>query len=114
VHQPADEGHHWGQRRYTRDGYSMTRTRAPRALGGMLFLNLAFTTPLGPCGRMTRPQMTRYFEPSFSVFACKQACEQSRVQRVNDQPLSGDMEMIVAHARTNRHSKSCMERLVGT
>lgn len=48
---------------YIEEGYSMTRTEAPKDLGGRLLRNLARTTPLLPCGLVTLPQMTRILEP---------------------------------------------------
>ena len=45
------------------------RTDAPKACGGRFDLNLDVTTPPLPCGRVTRPQMTRIFEPRTSLFA---------------------------------------------
>ena len=47
----------------------MTRTEAPKDLGGRLDLNLARTTPLLPCGRVTLPQMTRILEPWMALWA---------------------------------------------
>lgn len=51
------------------DGYSMMRTEAPKARGGMLDANLLLTTPLLPCTRVTRPQMTRTLLPRTSFCA---------------------------------------------
>ena len=45
------------------------RTDAPKACGGRFDLNFDLTTPPLPCGRVTRPQMTRIFEPRTSLFA---------------------------------------------
>jgi hypothetical protein len=61
------------------------RTLAPKACGGRLDLNFDLTTPLLPCGRVTRlhdintpdrrgilspyPQMTRTFDPAISFLA---------------------------------------------
>ena len=63
-----------------------TRTLAPKACGGRLDLNFDFTTPLLPCGRVTRlrdhkrwcniwrpgrpyPQITRTFDPAICRLA---------------------------------------------
>jgi len=51
------------------DGYSMMRTLAPKACGGKLDLNFDLTAPLLPCGRVTRPQITRTFDPAISRLA---------------------------------------------
>lgn len=53
----------------------MTRTRPPSAFAGMFVLNFAFTTPLGPWGRATRPQITFAFEPSVAFFVCNTAAK---------------------------------------
>ena len=50
-------------------GYSMTRTPAPRAVGGSGFRNLARTAPVDPCARVTRPHTTRNLEPCLRVLA---------------------------------------------
>jgi len=47
----------------------MTRMLAPNACGGKLDLNFDLTTPLLPWGRVTRPQMTRTFDPAISRLA---------------------------------------------
>lgn len=48
---------------YIEDGYSITLTEAPNERGGRLWANLALTTPLLPCGRVTLPQMTLILVP---------------------------------------------------
>ena len=47
----------------------MHRTLPPIELDGKCFLNLARTTPLGPCERVTLPQIVRNAVPCFFVFA---------------------------------------------
>ena len=59
------------KRGHTRDGYNMTRTAWPMALGGRLRRNLARTTPLEPWGRVILPQMTRNRLPSSFFFAAR-------------------------------------------
>jgi len=51
------------------EGYSMMRMLAPKACGGKLEPNFDLTTPLLPCRRVTRPQMTRTFDPAISRLA---------------------------------------------
>jgi len=46
-------------RAHTRLGYIMTRTEAPRLLGGRFLRNLARTAPVVPCARVTLPHMQR-------------------------------------------------------
>lgn len=48
------------------EGYNMILTEAPNDRGGRLWANLALTTPLLPCGRVTFPQMTLIFVPCLS------------------------------------------------
>ena len=47
----------------------MQRTRAPSAEGGRFLRNLARTTPLFPCARVTLPQIVRYSVFFFFVLA---------------------------------------------
>jgi hypothetical protein len=56
-------------RLYTRLGYSITRTVAPRLLGGRFFRNLARTAPALPWARITLPHITRSLVPCFSAWA---------------------------------------------
>lgn len=50
-------------------GYSITRTLAPKDLGGRLWLNFALTTPELPCGLVTFPQITLILLPCRSLDA---------------------------------------------
>lgn len=50
-------------------GYSIIRTLAPNAFGGILDLKFDRTTPELPCGLVTLPQMTLILLPDFSVGA---------------------------------------------
>ena len=47
----------------------ITRTGPPIACGGRFRRNFAHTVPELPCGRVTRPQITRNFEPFLRVRA---------------------------------------------
>lgn len=78
-----------GKHNYIEEGYNITRTEAPKDLGGRFRRNCALTTPelpstrsvnqtAGchvdgdwslPCGRVTLPQITLIFDPLISLCA---------------------------------------------